>query len=189
MRTKTPSHIKWLLNERAALLGDLKETQQQITYVEGELGHIQRNLQSQLDQAGHIASRIEALDSTLRQIDANVNPSAGGVVHAWAGRYGKRGGLTAFVIASLKAASEPLSTTTLATMAAAHFHLAFALPKHRTKIGKRVREICAGLSQSGQVQQFKCAAQRSVSHWSWQQTVPSLSDLAAMQATLGVPEA
>lgn len=48
--------------------------------------------------------RIKSLDATMALIDSRLNPAAGGMVRATAGRYGPRGGLIRFVLAQLVAA-------------------------------------------------------------------------------------
>lgn len=105
-RTRTPSAIKWLLNERAALAGKAQR-------LEAELQRIQQELSA-------VQEKLAALDTTLELLDKSVATDAVGTVNAWAGKYGARGAVKACVLSHLQAAGNAgINVSTLALQAAA----------------------------------------------------------------------
>ena len=98
--TRTPPDIKWLLNERAALAGEVEKA----LVKQAALAHKREKLKKKLAsvlleiercevvQARSQAS-LDALEATVGIVNKAVNPDAGGSVWAWAGKYGVRGGL------------------------------------------------------------------------------------------------
>lgn len=48
---------------------------------------------------------VRALEATIALVNPTVNPTAGGVVSVWAGKYGERGAFRQFVLGMLKAAA------------------------------------------------------------------------------------
>ena len=104
-RTRTPSAIKWLLNERAALAGKAQR-------LEAELQRVQRELPA-------VQEKLAALDITLELLDKSVATDAAGTVNAWAGKYGARGAVKACVLSHLQAAGKSgIDVSTLALQAA-----------------------------------------------------------------------
>lgn len=79
-RTRTPPDLKWLLNERAAMAGALEEATVRKQHLTEKLVRLQKTL--------------EDLDTTIGLLYPQVQTDVAGVVHAWAGKYGKRGALT-----------------------------------------------------------------------------------------------
>jgi len=105
-RTRTPSAIKWLLNERAALAGKAQR-------LEAELQRIQRELPA-------VQEKLAALDTTLELLDKSVAPDAAGAVNAWAGKYGARGAVKDCVLSHLQSAGKSgIDVSTLAQQVAA----------------------------------------------------------------------
>ena len=104
-RTRTPSAIKWLLNERAALAGKAQR-------LETELHRVQRELPA-------VQEKLAALDTTLELLDKSVATDAAGTVNAWAGKYGARGAVKACVLSHLQAAGNAgINVSTLALQVA-----------------------------------------------------------------------
>lgn len=65
---------------------------------------------------------VDALDVTIARAYARREPTVGGVVEAWAGKYGKRGGLGESIAQLLReAAPAPLPTSVKGELAACHF--------------------------------------------------------------------
>ena len=146
LRTRTPPDLKWLLNERAALAGEVSKAeltqaglQAKQTRLEQQLAKVQLLLaRSQCAQSRAQAS-VNALDVTIALAYAQVEPTAGGVVDAWAGKYGKRGGLGEFIAQSLReVAPAPLTTSVLMELASHHFGITFPLAKDRRSFNKSV---------------------------------------------------
>jgi hypothetical protein len=107
-QTRTPPHFKWLLNERAMLVGEVRRRETRIQRLSCE--------------AAHLHGRISALDSAMALFDARVDPRAGGTVNAIGDRYGGQGGLTRFLLAQVtQAGAQGTDTVTLTVRAAACF--------------------------------------------------------------------
>ena len=72
-----------------------------------------------------LTERIRALDSTMAMFEPRLDAGAAGTVRAIAGKYGPRGGLTAFLLEQLKAAGDPgLNTKVLIERCAVRFKVA-----------------------------------------------------------------
>lgn len=85
-----PPHLKWLINERAMLLGEVQQREIRI-----------QRLSAEVEQA---RGKIAALDTAMALFDSRVNPGAGGVINGIAEKYGGRGGLQRFLLAQVAAA-------------------------------------------------------------------------------------
>lgn len=139
-QTRIPSTLKWLLTEHAALLGDIKAITGRQGALTKQLLSIecrQRKLQADalvLEQALAVKqAAAAALNTTCQLAFSSVEPIAGGVVNAWAGKYGKRGALKAYVRDVLESASpRVLTTTEVVNQAIGHFGLVVLTPSERT---------------------------------------------------------
>lgn len=68
--------------------------------------------------------RIKSLDATMALFDSRLDPAAGGMVRATAGRYGPRGGLIRFVLEQLVAAGPAgLDSRSIRERASVHFNV------------------------------------------------------------------
>jgi hypothetical protein len=112
VRTRTPPDLKWLLNQRAALKGDVRFEAGRRTALERQFARLSLRLQalsSELAQANERTTSVErnlwAVEEAIRLMYPGVNPDASGCVHAWSGRFGERGALTACVREHLQAVS------------------------------------------------------------------------------------
>lgn len=107
---RTPSTIKWLLTERAALVGEQEKLAKQI-------GRLQQRAQE-------LASKVAALDVTLELVAPEVSPTAGGALKVWSGRWGGYGALTRFLYSKIReAGAVGLETRHLSLMVCAHFDI------------------------------------------------------------------
>lgn len=109
VRFRSPSELRFLLNERAALAGSVARINQDLPSLESlalklevralktrnEITVAQRSL-------GAFQAEIAALDLVLEQGYPEVEPSCGGTVLPWAGKYGRRGELKAFIHAAVR---------------------------------------------------------------------------------------
>lgn len=111
-QSRTPPHLKWLLNERAMLRGEVARRDEAI--------------QRLRDERELLCERIRALDSTMGMFAPQLDPEAGGTVRAIAGRYGPRGGLSAFVLNQVLAAGPVgIDSKTIRERAGVHFKVPF----------------------------------------------------------------
>ncbi len=100
------------MNERAALAGAQQSTQdaiprlkQQVELAQERLARAEHEL-AVAERALELGTKnLQALDSTLAQVNSAVDPHAGGVTKAWQGRYGERGALTKLLLELLQSAA------------------------------------------------------------------------------------
>lgn len=172
-RTRTPPDLKWLLNERAALAGEVDkaavrlagvnektlQAEQRQTHLQGLSFEVHRYLTDKM-------ASLAALDATIQIAYSEVNPSAAGVVHAWAGRYGRRGALKAFVIQSLEqVAPAPLTTTLLLCQVIRNFGLITEAGNERRRLRTTVTHYLRGLVRQGQVEAIHNGTQSGTGAW------------------------
>lgn len=168
---RTPSDIKWLLNERAALSGEALQLAERRQRLEARLATVEY--------------RIFAIDRTVELINAWVSGNAAGTVRAWKGRYGSRGALREAVSALLIAAAPaPVSTWELSSAIQICFSLEFATRSERTKWKDNSLRACLrSLLADGKVERIHSASY-SGSHesgqWRWRNGLPSLAELASL---------
>lgn len=196
-RSKTPSELKWLLNERAALAGKLAVFEERRVGME----QLQLRLQKRLVDlkqiyAGAIREAetnrhaLNALDRVISTAYACVAPDAAGEVRAWAGKYGKRGGLTQFLLDSLQRAyPAPVPFTVLKQMAAVHFGLTFATTAEWIAFRSPIKNNLRFLRSKGRVESLHDPASNQTSLWRWVNPEAPLSfaQLRAEQEALHEP--
>lgn len=193
-RTRTPPDVKWLLNERAALAGEVSKaevTQVGLLAKQARLTQQLAKVQFLLERSQCAQSRaqasIDALDVTMSLAHSRVEPTAGGVVDAWAGKYGKRGGLGEFIAQSLReAAPEPLTTTVLMNLAARQFDITFPLAKDRRSFNKSVNSSLTWLLKRGLAEALHDRQEGSHGIWRWKVQAPTLDELRLRQPQLAV---
>jgi hypothetical protein len=191
-RTRTPPDVKWLLNERAALAGEhARAAANQLALhakrerLEKQLYKVVQQIGSAQTAAARAQASLDALDATMGLVNACLEPSAAGVVCAWAGKYGKRGALGAFVEEALRqAAPAPLTTTVLINLASQHFGIAFALPKDRLSLRKSVGSGLTSLLKRGLIEPLHDRHEGSHGIWRWQGPTPTLAALQLQAAAM-----
>jgi hypothetical protein len=125
---------------------------------------------------------MAALDATLALAHSRVEPSAGGVLASWAGKYGKRGGLGEFLEHALRnAAPAPLTTSVLMNLAARQFELTFPLANDRRSFNKSVNSSLTGLRKRGLVEPLHSREFGVHGIWQWKAQVPTLDALRLQQ--------
>jgi hypothetical protein len=148
-RTRTPSDLKWLLNERAALLGDADQFSQGANRARGRLAKAEAALDRIRQQVADLEAQradklraVSALDVVLTGAYPQVRPDAAGVVTTWAGKYGKRGTRKKFVLEFVKAAA-PAAVSTAEVLAAvtAEFELLLPTRSDRNKLRAHLRQL------------------------------------------------
>lgn len=88
-------------------------------------------IQAQQDkwQAG-----IAAIDDMLRESYPEAVPDSAGVVAAWAGKYGRRGELKAFIHSTVQASPHGVATGALVDAVISHFNLAVTTSEARSRV-------------------------------------------------------
>jgi len=92
-----------------------------------------------IQEAKAAKETIASLESVLEQMAQQVNPEAAGVVHCWAGKYGKRGALGTFLRAQLKAAHGPLTVSELVDAVAVNFSIDISVAILRKKLHESIK--------------------------------------------------
>lgn len=180
-RTRTPPDVKWLLTERAALAGEHARAVAKHQALQAKRERLEKQLSKVLGQiastetaAERAQASLAALDATMGLVNTRLEPTAAGVVDAWAGKYGKRGALGAFVEETLRqAAPEPLTTTVLINLASRQFGLTFTLPKDRRNFRKSVSSALSALLKRDLVEPLHSREEGSHGLWRWKSQVPS----------------
>jgi hypothetical protein len=91
-RTRTHSALKWMANERAAVLGEL-------TLVCTAVDALQ-------ERKSRLQAQLDALDTSMRRFDPELDPSTIRAVAAWKERNGGRGTMQGYFLAALEQAGE-----------------------------------------------------------------------------------
>jgi len=116
--SRIPPPLKWLLNERAMLCGELDRRQRSVQALQAEMITLQ--------------VRVSALDQTMALFSPTLNPAAAGAVRAHANKYGSFGGLTASVREQLQSSGKNgVDTVTLMDRAALRFSIDLQPPGAR----------------------------------------------------------
>lgn len=152
LRQRTDPTLKWLLNERAALAGRVVTLNHSVGTLKEQVFCAQRRVDFLAGKVSDAEDRLRDADGSLHALDAvletsfpTVSPSAGGVVRAWAGKYGQRGGLKAHILSVLReAAPSIVPTGPLAKVAIAHFGLQLTSNKEKVAFRRQVRNILRG---------------------------------------------
>ncbi len=169
-RTNTPPHIKWLLNERAALVGKALQLERQFA-----------ELATKRDKT---SARISALDRAIALFDSSVSPTAVKPVNAWKGRYGARGELMAALRECLMAAAPSAVTTLeLAVMLQTRFGLEFSHPAEQQRWRKnsllRALKRLVALGEVQRLHEGERLGAHTSGRWRYREERPTLEALAA----------
>lgn len=194
---RTPPDLKWLRNQRAAVAGDLKRAESRITWLikrldrlMSELPQIQAELSWTQERLATKSAEHAALIRTIELTEAGFNSLADGTVRAFGGRYGKRGGLTAFVQEHLRAiAPQSIGQAELTKLTAAHFGIVLLTREERMRHSDSVRTILRQVRDTyGVLERIPGSRGKwSQPRWRWKPE-PTLDNLhkLAMAAGVGV---
>lgn len=195
MRTRTPPLLKWLLVERATLAGDLARAHEMQASIDREMRNVQERqailalevdrLQRYKTQLPGILdekrARIAALDASIQLAsDDRVAPTAAGTVRAFAGRYGKRGDLKAFIVGELRAAAPSAAgTSAIVRGAILHFGLNFAKTvEQKAFMRNTVTPQLTRLKEQGLVEALHPKNRGTAEgSWRWKADYPTLAEL------------
>lgn len=174
---KTPSDLKWLLNERAAIAGAIEKVTTQCQHWDQKLAKAERQYQKAVEEhknavsplrreLGRNQAVLQALDKTISLAYNNVRCDAGGVVSAWAGKYGQLGALTQFVQHTLsQVAPESLSVTNLIDACVLQFNLKHPTPGDRRKLKCTLNGMLPRLQKRGLVEKVTALGPGYPSYW------------------------
>ena len=191
LRSRTPPDLKWLLNERAAIAGEVNKATIRCQALAAKMETLQReqkNLRHKMQSVSNVKNELQvtldALDTTIGLAYRNVRPDAAGVVNAWAGKYGHWGGMTEFIVQALKDASPaPVNLRHLITRVALHFQIVIVTPADRTSLKKSVNNTVARLAKRGLVYPMHSRVGNKPGLWCWKQPA-TLADLAVRAAAI-----
>ena len=173
----TPPDLKWLLNERAAIAGEVQKIATQCEHWDTKLAEAERRYQEVVKEHTAVALPLkeellrnqvvlQALDKTLSLAYKNVRCDAGGVVSAWAGRYGERGALTQFVQETLiQVAPESLCVRDVMYACVLRFGLNLPTPADRKSLKFSVRSTLSTLRDRGLVEKVTANGPGYPSFW------------------------
>ncbi|PQA78056.1 hypothetical protein C5F53_06895 [Rhodoferax sp. TS-BS-61-7] len=191
--SRTPPDIKWLLNERAALAGEVEKALAKQAVLAHKRDRLRNQLavvlkameRSQVAQARSQAS-LDALDATMGIVNKGVNPGAGGSVWAWAGKYGSRGGLGEYIARVLEgAAPEPVTTSVLIDLASRQFGLVLSTPAERRSFRKSVSSALTSFQKRNLIEAVHDRKAGSHGLWCWREEFPTFAEMAA-QSGIGL---
>jgi len=192
-QTKTPPDLKWLLNERAALFGAREVSAAHMALLLTKLGkaeerfeRLNASVEAAKQQMSTVDSRLAALDRTLGLMYSEVSPAALGMVNAWQGKYGKRGGLRDFLVRTLqKSYPNPVSMTLLTDSVAVEFGIPLSTRAQRMRQQLSIRGQLRHLKEQGKVKSLRSSNDGFPGMWLWvADQLPSLSELAQRSAAL-----
>lgn len=166
--TRTPPEQKWLLNERAVVVGELEA-------IESELDRLAARKK-------HLTHLLAALDNVYSQVVPSVPPGPSLTVHGHT-RYGGRGNCIKWVRNALRAAYPSALDTAVLTLAAEEaFGLVHATPAQRSKFrNNSLRTALRTLLAHGEAERLH--DYRDVPHragvWRWVSPEPSYAAIVA----------
>lgn len=178
-RTRTPSDLKFMLNERAVLCGLLHSGSRDCRALRAELVKLQDRTRTLHEQIAAIDSQKEKWRAEIADIDDVLQAShpgckadAAGAVSARAGKYGRHGELKAFIHSMLQASPEGVRVRALVEAAAACFHLPLPTTEARARMRRVIskqlhRSMVAGLAHSAPVKEGSQAVL-----WFWNSASP-----------------
>ncbi len=194
--SKTPPELKWLLSERAALVGQRNRSAEraarlkdQLARLESKTAALRQNLGAAIGMRTELDIRIQAFDTTLALANSRVRPDAAGCVRPWAGRYGERGALIEFLRDALRnAAPEPLSGTQLRLMVLAAFRLDIQTSSELCALKDSINSALRQLrSRHGVVVSESRTGQPTLWRWKAGQTLDDLRALAQAASSVAGP--
>lgn len=187
-RTRTPPEVKWLLNERAALVGEIKPLDIRHSDLSIPLRALQKKqavleakLSKIVDRQAQKAISVAAIDTTIRLIHSAIDPSAGGCVKAWKSKYGNRGALKNYLLQILKEALPGSTITTqVINLVILRFKLTIVSPADRRRLKQTVGRQFHQFRDEGLIEGLHDPVESPTGIWRWR-SPPSLADLAALQ--------
>jgi hypothetical protein len=174
--SRTPPDIKWLLVERATLVGDIARLERRQALLAAELAALR--------------TTRDALDRTIAVLESRVRTDAAGSLKRHAPEYGSRGALKRFIVSTVSATKAEFTLQALTSQAEEHFQLMFATKEERTQFMRNsVRPQLQQLRREGLLQMLP--AGRNQSTWRLRSNLPTFAELALLAGAappLGAPD-
>lgn len=188
-RSRTPSALKLLLNERAAAEGELHVATRAFNLARANFAKAEADFRAaRLTLAEAEASRertkavVDAQELTMTSMSPDVDPNSAGMVRSWAGKYGKRGAFTKFVLDKIRAAApESVTTSKVVDAASAKLGLPSATLKERAHVRDSVRKRIWDAAAVGLVERVE-TAKGTAGRWRWKESSPGQELLLAAAA-------
>ncbi|MDP1591845.1 MAG: hypothetical protein Q8M07_29065 [Prosthecobacter sp.] len=181
-RSRTPSDLKWLLNERAGLNGDADELRKQVARGRARLAKAEAQVEllrlevaaTEAQQASRL-NELEAFDRVIASAYPGVRPHAAGSIVTWAGAHGKRGDLKKFVLELLRtAAPRALRTGEVFAAVVTKFELRLTT-REKAKVRCNLRKLLA--RAEAVVEHLPPERHSDLGSWRWR-PMPALDVLA-----------
>lgn len=183
--SRTPPDLKWLLNERAALVGQRQRAEQRAAHLATRLARLEllvprlrRDLANAIGSRDSLDRRVQAFDQTVAIAYPQVSTDAAGVVRPQNGRYGRQGALKDFVRQCLEGfAPNPVGAAELKRLVIREFQLEIRTPDENRTLKESIKAALLSLRDREGV----VVAERhgpSLTFWRWR----APADLAALRA-------
>lgn len=188
---RTPSHIKWLLNERAMLQGKcqrltdrLHAHRKLVAAAQATLDEASANLLACQQAHDRAQSQVHALTTSIESFAPELNLDAVAPVNAWAGKYGQRGELTDFLKDELKSRfPEAVSLQELCGAARKTLGLIHQTPQERESFRYSVRAILRRQRSAGLVESLPTTSTAPrASLWKWRGEATTFGQLREQEA-------
>ena len=173
-RTRTPSDLKFLLNERAALAGACAVLEEHLPALGAKVRAAEANLAARKDElsavqaslASHI-QELQAIELTLCAAYPSVRPDASGAVRARCQPgIRARGDLRRLMLDLLDgAAPEAVPTSTLVSVAAARFRWPLVTAPERTRARFMIRNVLRHLREDGLAEPMHSPSSGELGSW------------------------
>lgn len=162
MTSPTRPEIKWLLVERATILGDI-----------AQLEHRRAGINAELDA---LRQRADALATSLRILESHVSADAAGVVCRHQPGYCRRGALKEFILSAIRNSGTGLSSREIGLLTAAHFGLEFAQKRElHSYLDNTVRSTLKPLREAGVIESVPQDGAQIL--WRMKRQLPTLAEL------------
>jgi hypothetical protein len=195
LTTRTPPELKWLLVERATLLGDISQLERRRGNLDAESEAIRMRLHA-LEERRRAAmdskidalrTRVQALDTSLRLLEPRIRPDVGGVVSRHHPAYGERGALKEFVAATIGESDAGVSAREVGLRAVGHFGIAFeAKCEFHNYMANTIRPALKDLRRAGRVISSPGAGGEML--WHPKRGLPTLAELALLSGSAPSPQ-
>lgn len=173
---KTPSYLKGLAETRARAAGEVER-----------YSALLNELQTRLDIS---RADLDSCDRLIQRFDIRLDPTQIRPIHAWQGRYGKRGALKAAILNACKDVyPNTISSTEIFIRVELELGLEFISWRERKHWRKNsVCNALRGFAAKNLLQRMHDPHEKTgtTGYWRWVAPVDSLEGLAAMATSAGM---
>jgi hypothetical protein len=166
LTSRTPPELKWLLVERATLVGDIVQLERRRALLDADIAGLHRT--------------IQALDTSMRILESRLEPGAAGIRFRHLPGYGRRGALKDFIVKTLQDVEVGLSTREVGQRVATAFALEFvSRSEFSAFLENTIRPGLKDLRRAGKVES-RPKAKGGELLWRGKCGIPTLSELALL---------